>query len=152
MPLDFHWARFDALSTHDFYTIARAREAVFVVEQACAYQEVDALDPLAWHLRATVEGELAAYVRLVGPGDKFAEPSIGRVMTVMAYRGREYGRALMAEAIRFTEQTFPGQGIRIGAQVYLTAFYESFGFVPIGAPFDEDGIMHIEMVKPARDH
>ncbi|WP_447893905.1 GNAT family N-acetyltransferase [Vreelandella sp. GE22] len=149
MSLEFNWSRFNELDVRAFYTIARAREAVFVVEQACAYQEIDALDPLAWHLRATVEGELAAYIRLVGPGDKFAEPSIGRVMTVQAYRGREYGRALMVEAIRFTEQMFPGQGIRIGAQVYLTAFYESLGFAPVGAPFDEDGIPHIEMVKPA---
>lgn len=149
MSLDFHWARFEELSTHDFYEIARAREAVFVVEQACAYQEIDALDPRAWHLRATCDGALAAYVRVVGPGDKFAEPSIGRVMTVKAYRGRGVGRALMAEAIRFTEQSFPGHGIRIGAQVYLTAFYESLGFEATGAPFDEDGIMHVEMVKPA---
>ncbi|BBI52514.1 hypothetical protein HORIV_49350 [Vreelandella olivaria] len=50
MPLNFRWSRFDELSTRDFYEIVKARESVFVVEQQCAYQEVDELDPLAWHL------------------------------------------------------------------------------------------------------
>lgn len=149
MSLHFSWSRLDELSTRDFYNIVKAREAVFVVEQQCAYQEVDELDPLAWHLTATVDGQLAAYIRVVGPGDKFAEPSIGRVMTLKAFRGHQYGRALMSEAIRFTEHTYPGLGIKIGAQVYLNAFYESFGFERISEPYDEDGIPHIDMVKPA---
>ena len=149
MSLHFRWSRFDELSTRDFYEAVKARESVFIVEQQCAYQEVDELDPLAWHLLATVDGQLAAYIRLLGPGDKFAEPSIGRVMTLKAYRGHQYGRALMSEAIRFTEQTYPGLGIKIGAQVYLTAFYESFGFAAVSAPYDEDGIPHIDMRKPA---
>ncbi|WNL39942.1 GNAT family N-acetyltransferase [Halomonas sp. PAMB 3264] len=149
MSLHFNWARIDELSARDFHEIARAREAVFVVEQACAYQEVDALDPLAWHLRATVDGALAAYVRVVGPEEKFDEPSIGRVMTVRAFRGQALGRALMTEAIRFTEATYPGRGIRIGAQAHLEGFYASLGFETVSEPFDEDGIMHIEMIKPA---
>ncbi len=149
MSLDFRWSRFDELSTRDFYEIVKARESIFVVEQRCAYQEVDELDPLAWHLLVTDDGELAAYVRLVGPGDKFAEPSIGRVMTLKAFRGRQYGRALMSEAIRFTEQAYPDLGIKIGAQVHLTAFYASFGFEAVSAPYDEDGIAHVDMVKSA---
>lgn len=149
MSLDFRWSRFDELSTRDFYEIVKARETVFVVEQQCAYQEVDELDPLAWHLLATVDGKLAAYIRLVGPGDKFDEPSIGRVMTLKAFRGHQYGRALMSEAIRFTEKTYPSLGIKIGAQVYLNAFYESFGFAAVSTPYDEDGIPHIDMLKLA---
>ncbi len=149
MSLDFRWSRFDELSTREFYEIVKAREAVFVVEQQCAYQEVDELDPLAWHLMATNDGKLAAYIRLVGPGDKFTEPSIGRVMTLKAFRGRQYGRELMAEAIRFTEQRYPGLGIKIGAQVYLTAFYASFGFEAVSDVYDEDGIPHIDMRKSA---
>lgn len=149
MSLHFRWSRFDKLSTREFYEAVKARESVFVVEQQCVYQEVDELDPLAWHLLATEDGQLAAYVRLVGPGDKFAEPSIGRVMTLNAFRGRQFGRALMSEAIRFTEQTYPGLGIKIGAQVYLTAFYASFGFEAVSAPYDEDGISHVDMLKPA---
>ena len=149
MSLHFSWSRLDELSTRDFYNIVKAREAVFVVEQQCAYQEVDELDPLAWHLTATVDGQLAAYIRVVGPGDKFAEPSIGRVMTLKAFRGHQYGRALMSEAIRFTEQAYPGLGIKIGAQCYLKVFYESLGFQAVSEPYDEDGILHIDMVKPA---
>lgn len=149
MPLEFRWSRFEDLGTREFYEIVKAREEVFVVEQQCPYQEVDSLDPLAWHLQATVDARLAAYVRLVGPGDRFAEPSIGRVMTLKAFRGHRYGRALMSEAIRFTGQVYPGLGIRIGAQVYLTDFYASFGFVAVSESYDEDGIPHIDMRKPA---
>lgn len=147
MSLTFHWSRFDELSTRAFFEIARARVAVFVVEQACAYQELDDLDPLAWHLRVMQGSELAAYVRVVDPGDKFTEPSIGRVMTVAAFRGQRLGHVLMTEAIRFTEERYPGQGIRIGAQAHLEGFYASLGFATVSEPFDEDGIPHIEMVK-----
>ena len=71
------------------------------------------------------------------------------VMTLNAFRGRQFGRALMSEAICFTEQTYPGLGIKIGAQVYLTAFYASFGFEAVSAPYVEDGIPHVDMLKPA---
>ncbi|MFI0471927.1 GNAT family N-acetyltransferase [Halomonas sp. HMF6819] len=149
MSLDFNWSRFNELDTRAFFEIARARETVFVVEQACAYPELDALDLTAWHLRATKGGELAAYVRVVGPKEKFAEPSIGRVMTVAAFRGQGLGHELMAEAIRFTEAAYPGQSIRIGAQAHLADFYASLGFDAVSEPFDEDGIPHIEMIKLA---
>lgn len=149
MSLVFDWSRLSDLSTLDFYEMVKARESVFVVEQQCAYQEVDEMDPHAWHLSARQAGCLAAYIRVVDPGVKYAEPSIGRVMTLKAFRGQRHGRALMAEAIRFTEQTYPGLGIRIGAQVYLSAFYESFGFERVSEPYDEDGIMHIDMLRPA---
>src|SRR5690606_12597827 len=97
----------------------KARVAVFVVEQQCPYQEVDDMDLCAWHLRARLGGELAACLRVVEPGVKYPEPSIGRVMTLPRFRGRGLGRALMAQAIDFTERAYPGAGIRIGAQLYL---------------------------------
>ncbi|ODN67252.1 GNAT family N-acetyltransferase [Methylophaga muralis] len=147
MKLEFKWSRLESLTALELYEIIKARESVFVVEQNCPYQETDDLDPHAWHLSALVNGELAAYARVVEPGIKNNQPSIGRVMTLKKFRGQNIGRALMEEAIKFTEQKYPENDIKISAQVYLQKFYESLGFYSFGEPYDEDGISHIDMIK-----
>ena len=147
--IDWRFARFDELSPREIHDLYRARAAVFVVEQGCAFQDLDGADPECWHLLGHEGSELVAYARLVPPGVKFAEPSIGRVVTTQAARGTGRGRALMAEALARAEKLWPGRPIRIGAQHRLERFYEEFGFVTSSAPYDEDGILHVEMVRPA---
>ena len=131
-----------------------------MLEQKCAFQDVDGADPECWHLlgragppsgegRGEGHGPLLAYARLVPPGVKFAEPSIGRVLTTAAARRSGAGRALMREAIARIEALWPGRPVRIGAQRYLERFYGEFGFVQVSEPYDEDGIQHIEMLRPA---
>ncbi len=149
MHLNYHWNRLEAFTALEIYEVLRARESIFVVEQQCAYQDADGLDPQSWHLRVTVGSELAAYARVVDPGLKYTEPSIGRVITLAQFRNLQIGRALVAEAIAFTEKHFPGQGIRIGAQAHLEKFYGSLGFQAAGDVYDDDGIPHIDMLKPA---
>lgn len=149
MNLSYKWNRLEAYSALELYAVIKARESVFVVEQKCAYQEADGLDPHSWHLSVMLDGELAAYARVVDPGLKYQEPSIGRVITLAKFRDLKIGRALVAEAVRFTEKCFPAEGIRIGAQARLEKFYASFGFQTAGDIYDEDGIPHIDMVKPA---
>lgn len=146
--IDWRFARFDELSPREIHDLYRARAAAFVVEQNCAFQDLDGVDPECWHLLG-YEGELLAYARLVPPGVKFDEPSIGRVVTTQAARGTGRGRALMKEALARAEKLWPGRPIRIGAQHRLERFYEDFGFVTTSAPYDEDGILHVEMVRPA---
>lgn len=147
MKLEFKWSRLESFTALELYQIIKARESVFVVEQNCPYQETDELDPHAWHLSTFVNDELAAYARIVDPGIKNGQPSIGRVMTLKKFRGQKIGRALMEEAIKFTEQKFPANEIKISAQVYLQKFYESLGFHSSGEPYDEDGISHVDMIK-----
>lgn len=149
MKLEFKWSRLESFTALELYQIIKARESVFVVEQQCSYQETDEVDLHAWHLSALVNGELAAYARLVDPGIKNSLPSIGRVMTLKKFRGQKIGRALMEEAIKFTGQKYPRKDIKISAQVYLQKFYDSLGFHTSGEPYDEDGIPHIEMIKLA---
>lgn len=147
----FRWARLEDLSGPDVHALLSARERVFVVEQACAYHEADDLDPVSWHLTVHVDGALAACARVVDPGMKYETPSIGRVMTVEAFRGRRLGEALMREAIAGTHARFPGQAIRISAQAHLRNFYNALGFEAEGAPYLEDGIPHIGMrLAPAQ--
>lgn len=150
MQLVFKWSRLESLTALELYQIIKARESVFVVEQHCPYQETDDLDPHAWHLSALVNGQLAAYARVVEPGIKNSQPSIGRVMTLEKFRGLGIARALMEESIKFTERTFPEHDIKISAQVYLQKFYQSLGFQASSGPYDEDGIPHIDMIKSER--
>ena len=151
----WRFARFEELGAREVHDILQARSAVFVVEQACVFQDVDGADPLSWHLftRAAAPGQgpgpLLAYCRLVPPGLKFPEASIGRVLTTGAGRRQGLGRELMAEAVRRAHALWPGQALRIGAQVYLERFYGEFGFSRCSEPYDEDGIVHIEMRREA---
>ena len=149
MSLTFQWSRLEDFTALELHALLMARESVFVVEQRCAYQEADALDAHAWHVRVFQNGALAACARVVDAGYKFPQPSIGRVMTLPAFRGQRLGQALMEEAIRFTQLHHPGVGIQISAQAYLQRFYADLGFAPVGEVYDEDGIAHIDMVQPA---
>jgi ElaA protein len=151
-----HWrfAPFERLTAREVHDLMRARSEVFVVEQQCIFPDIDGRDPQCWHLigRAATGGDapILAYCRLVPPGVKYEEPSIGRVLTTAAGRGQGAGRSLMREAIARIEALWPGRPIRIGAQQYLEKFYGSFGFERVSEPYDEDGILHIDMVRAAR--
>ncbi|WP_229505809.1 GNAT family N-acetyltransferase [Massilia genomosp. 1] len=147
----WEWRHFDELSGADLYAVMASRQDVFILEQTCLYPDMDGYDQGAHHLLGwhTVDGArvLAAYLRCLAPGVKFAEMSLGRVLTTRSARGGGSGRALLAEGIARAERQHPGQRIRIGAQQHLAAFYASFGFATVGAPYDEDGIMHVDMLR-----
>lgn len=141
---------FEALGARELQRIHRARQQVFVVEQNCVYLDADEADEVSWHLAAWRDGtaELLAYARIVPPGVKYAEASIGRVITSAAARGTGLGRELVRRAVEQAEAIFPGRGIRISAQAHLARFYASFGFASVGDEYLEDGIPHIEMLRP----
>jgi ElaA protein len=151
-----HWrfAPFEKLTPREVHDLLQARADVFVVEQDCVFPDVDGRDPQCWHLigraSAAADSPVLAYCRLVPPGVKYEEPSIGRVLTTAAARGKGAGRELMVEAISRLEALWPGRAIRIGAQQYLEKFYASYGFVRVSEPYDEDGILHIDMLRAAR--
>jgi ElaA protein len=144
-------AHFTELTVDELYALLQARLAVFVIEQQCIYQDIDGVDRQAHHVlgwRQTAMGrELVAYCRLVAPGVKYAEPSIGRVITTAAGRGQGFGKALMQQALALHEALYPGQGNRISAQQYLERFYRAFGYRTVSAPYDEDGLPHVEMLR-----
>jgi ElaA protein len=147
----WQWSRFAELAPSDLYAALAARQQVFTVEQHCAFQDADGLDPAAWHLLGWIEGDagpaLAAYLRVVDPGAKYAEPSIGRVLTVPPHRGVGLGRVVMIEGIARTAVVWPNRPVRIAAQARLERFYAGLGFRIASAPFIEDGIPHVEMLR-----
>ncbi|HET9821048.1 MAG TPA: GNAT family N-acetyltransferase [Burkholderiaceae bacterium] len=144
------WHRFEQLGVDGLYDALQLRCRVFVLEQG-PYLDPDGLDRRAWHLLGRDEGgALAAYLRLVDPGAKFDEPSIGRVVTTPETRGTGLGRALVAEGVAGHDRLFPGCGNRISAQAHLERFYEAFGYRRVGEGYLEDDIPHLEMWRAAR--
>lgn len=142
------WSRFADLGIDNLYDALALRCRVFVLEQG-PYLDPDGIDRLAWHLLGRDDaGELQAYLRVVDPGVKYTEPSIGRVITAAAVRGSGLGRRLVAEGVARCVAAWPGQGIRISAQAHLERFYGGFGFVRVGDPYPEDNIPHLEMLMP----
>lgn len=146
MPLAWVLKRFEELSTAELYAIMQLRNEVFVVEQNCVYQDADGKDCGCWHLAGWDGVNLVAYTRIIPPGIAFTEASIGRVVTSPRYRRTGAGRELMEKSIDRTFSQFNCTEIKIGAQLYLTRFYQSLGFRQTSPEYLEDGIPHIEMI------
>jgi ElaA protein len=147
--LRWTWKRFEALSLDELYDALALRCRVFILEQG-AYLDPDGLDRVSWHLLGhDGTGVLQAYLRVVDPGARFAEPSMGRVITSPDVRGTGAGRLLVAEGVRRIDETRPGLDNRISAQAHLADFYGSFGYSIQGPSYLEDGIPHVEMVRSA---
>jgi ElaA protein len=140
---------FDALRPAILYAMLRLRSEVFVLEQQCVFLDPDGLDLVALHLGAWQQGVLQAYARLLPPGVKAPAPVISRVITAPSARGVGLGHPLAAHAVQACEQQWPGLGITLFAQAHLQAFYGRAGFVGLGEPFMEDGILHREMHRRA---
>ena len=140
---------FDELTLRELYELLQLRTEVFTVEQNCVFQDIDGTDDQAMHLLGTQNSQLVAYARCFPAGVKFAEASIGRVVTRSLARGSGVGHLLIQQAVSSVCGLWGPQPIRIGAQARLKAYYSGHGFVDVGVPYIEDGIEHLEMVwKP----
>lgn len=155
--MDINWMlkKFDDLSPHELYAILQLRNEVFAVEQNCVYPDLDNKDQPAYHLMGWSKGllsenndKLIAYSRIIPPDIVYPEPSIGRVATSVSARGGGIGKQLMMLSIEHIYRIFGKRPVKIGAQLYLKNFYANFGFLLTGDVYLEDGIEHIEMVKP----
>ena len=151
---DVVWSEIEAgdLDTRTLYEVLALRSEVFVVEQACAYQDVDGLDlvdgtvHVIGHVIGGAKGSsIPAYARILAPGEARPTPRIGRVIVAVTSRGRRLARPLMRRALACCEERWPGQAVELGAQQHLTRFYASLGFQAVSEPYDEDGIPHVWM-------
>jgi len=144
--LAFKTTQFDQLTPRQLQAIYKLRIQIFVVEQNCAYQDVDDTDLTASHLMGTAaNGQLVAYARLMKEPDDQAR--FGRIVVSAAARGNGNGQALIRAAIAEIQRLWPATTqINIQAQHYLDRFYRSFGFKPVSAVYLEDGIPHQDMI------
>lgn len=144
--ISFTTKTFNELSNLELYQLLQLRAEVFVVEQNCAYLDMDDKDQKSFHVLGYENGTLVACTRLVPAGVSYdLEPSIGRVVTHPSVRGLGYGKLLMEYSITETKKLFNTSVIVIGAQCYLDKFYKNLGFVPEGEMYLEDNIPHMTM-------
>jgi ElaA protein len=142
--------KFQQFSVDELFDVLKLRVGVFVVEQQCAYLELDECDrhPETRHLSGRNEGgQLIAYARLLPPGLRYPEVNIGRFVVKADFRKQGVAHQLLQEALKEISCCWPKNPIRISAQDYLQAFYAQYGFTRVSDVFLEDGIPHVEMVK-----
>jgi ElaA protein len=151
MPLGWQWLAWPDFDPDTLYALLKLRSDIFVVEQNCAYSDMDGIDPQCRHLLGRdAEGRVQAGLRLVPPGVKHAAPALGRLVVASGLRGAGSGRALMIEGLRGCAQHYPHQAVFLSGQQHLEHFYRSLGFATISAPYLEDGIPHVDMLRPAQ--
>ena len=154
-PITWQLLAFKALSIDQLYELLALRAQVFVVEQHCAYQDIDGIDrdDETYHLLGYQNHQLVAYLRLMAPdtlsesvnGIKYAK--IGRVVTSPDARGMGLGRRLLEQGLLANKQLWANPPLYISAQKYLLQFYKGYGFIETGEEYLEDGIPHIAMIK-----
>ena len=149
---NLQWYGFGDLTPVLLYELLQFRQAIFVVEQSCAYPDLVGLDQRAQHLLLRVEGALAGCLRLIPFPDE-TRVKIGRVAVALARRKRGLAGVLMKDALARCRRDYPGCTVTLTGQTYLAPFYESLGFVVSSAPYDDYGLSHVDMVlnpSPAR--
>jgi len=142
-PYDVRVGRFDDLDARTAYLLWQLREAVFVVEQACPYPELDGrdLEPGTRHVWAVEDRRPIGYLRVL---EEDGHARIGRVLVARPHRGRGIAARLMAEALEIVGS----RPSRLDAQSYLARWYTRFGYLQDGPEFVEDGIPHVPMRRP----
>ena len=136
--------KFEELTPGELYDIIKLRNAVFVVEQNCVYQDLDGKDVNAYHVTLSDEEGIQAYLRVLDAGVSYSEPSLGRIIS--AKRRMGLGSAVVKAGIEVAKEKYGAGILRISAQVQAMPFYESLGFTAVSDVYDEDGIPHREMV------
>lgn len=137
---------FGELSATELHGMLRLRVDVFVVEQACAYHEIDGKDPLCMHVLGKNEsGEVIATARIAPAGVIYPEVSIGRVSIRESFRGFGFGKVIMKHSIAYCNDKLNAVSIKIAGQLHLKKFYSDLGFEQISEVYLWDGIEHIDM-------
>ncbi|NRG17871.1 GNAT family N-acetyltransferase [Rhizobiales bacterium] len=154
-PLHFSWKTLDDFSPRCLHAVYQLRVAVFIVEQDCAYQEIDDLDADALHLVVSVgegagEGTVAAYLRLIRPESE-KPVKLGRIVVSPAWRGTGLGRRLMEAGLEKAESLYPGRPVFLSAQTQAARFYAAHGFKPVSPEYLEDGIPHVDMLRSLQE-
>lgn len=143
--LQWCWYTLEKMAPLLLYDMLALREAIFVVEQNCIYQELDGRDKTAQHLLAIHDGVVVACLRVLPAGRPEEKVRIGRVAVSADWRKQGVARVMMQRAIEKVRSDDPSCGIYLDAQTYLQAFYQSLGFEVCGNEFLEDGIPHVPM-------
>ena len=147
--LRWTWHAWHELTPDVLYAFLRLRSDIFVVEQNCVFPDMDGRDPACEHLCGwDAAGALVGYLRLVPPGVRTPEVSLGRVVVASPLRGLGLGRAIMQEGLKRCAARYGSAPVKVSAQQHLERFYQGLGFRTVSEPYLEDGIRHVDMVRP----
>ena len=149
--MKFEFKQFSELTPGDLYDILQLRSEIFAVEQNCVYNDLDGLDKVAVHQFLRKDGEIIAYSRLLNPGTRFSDYSIGRVVVKKSERGTGLGIEMMEAAKKYIAKEWGATKIKVSAQSYLQQFYENLGFEIVTEMYLEDGIPHYGMLYMVKD-
>ncbi|WP_433588794.1 GNAT family N-acetyltransferase [Pseudomonas koreensis] len=135
------------LGKEQLYALLKLRSEVFVVEQKCAYPDLDGqdLDGDTHHLMGWEDDQLMAYLRLLDPESQGGDVVIGRVIIAPQGRGKGLGHTMMEHALEQAAKHWPQVPIYLSAQAHLQGYYGKYGFVVVGEEYLEDDIPHIGM-------
>lgn len=144
--MDLIWKTFEELNINELYDLMKLRTDIFVVEQDCAYPELDDYDKVALHIIGKKENEIVAYSRILPTNTVYKQVSIGRVAVRDDQRKNKLGKTLFDFTLKITQEKYPEETIKIQAQTYLENFYGSFGFKTISEPYPDVGVWHVDML------
>lgn len=139
---------FAMLSAARVHDVLRLRQDVFVVEQACAYPDIDGRDTEDGTRHVLLidgedeSGPLVGCARVLDDGEEWR---IGRVVLTTAARGHGLADVLLETAL----EVCPDHPVVLDAQTPLVELYARFGFEADGEEFLEDDIAHVPMRRPA---
>lgn len=136
---------FTELTNSELYQLLKLRQDIFVLEQTCLYPDIDGRDPDALHVLFEENSHLAAYCRLLEVPKHNHFIRLGRIIVDPKYRGKQLGKQLIMQVIEYIKKNLNKTLITISAQTPLINFYQECGFKVVSAPYDEDGIEHIDM-------
>ena len=141
----FDVKKFHEIDGKTLHNIFLLRSEVFIVEQECAYQDIDGNDFKSVHIIGKKKEEIIAYSRIMNLNNDFC--SIGRVLVKKDLRKKGIGIKLIKRSIEEATREYTNKKIKISAQEYLKKFYTNLGFKYTGKSYLEDGIPHIEMIS-----
>lgn len=143
------WILYHKLSDFNpehLYEVVKLRQDIFIIEQNCIYDDIDGLDYESIHLLLFSGNDtLIGYLRIVPPGIKFDEVSLGRIAIRKSYRGKGLGKKLIEKGLEFAKER--GEtSVKIEAQAHLEKLYTGLGFKKVSKIYSVDGIPHIQMI------
>ena len=141
--------RFGELTAAELFGIVRLRQEVFFLEQHIDCEDLDDTDLRSLWLWAEDGGRTVGFLRIIPPGELYAEASIGRVAVAAAWRRQGLASRMTAAALDRIGSEW-GCAVRISAQAYVVPLYEKSGFEVVSEQYLEAGIPHYKMLKKAK--
>lgn len=141
------YKKFSDLTKEELYAILKHRMEIFILEQKSFYLDLDNMDQQAIHFLGEEEGKLIAYGRININHSSHSLAEIRRVAIHKDFRKKKAGTLLLEKMLDFIGSLPNITAVELDAQHHLQQFYAKYGFLSVGEPYHDGGVLHIKMVK-----